>query len=146
MSSQEAVHVSLMEATPTSGKGTLGTWWFHFQRGGRTQSRHKPTYEMELSCEQTICRRGVCEPALELRGEWEGVRTKCQDFKPDLGNSAVRHYRGASRSEEHTSELQSHLNLVCRLLLEKKNPTMPPTPDRRPLCPVWPRCRLIPLR
>src|SRR5260370_4581845 len=35
------------------------------------------------------------------------------------------------RSEEHTSELQSHLNLVCRLLLEKKkynhsiNHTMP---------------------
>src|SRR5574337_1516149 len=26
------------------------------------------------------------------------------------------------RSEEHTSELQSPLNLVCRLLLEKKNP------------------------
>src|SRR5260370_19493538 len=26
----------------------------------------------------------------------------------------------ATRSEEHTSELQSHLNLVCRLLLEKK--------------------------
>src|SRR5260370_33784048 len=29
----------------------------------------------------------------------------------------------AQRSEEHTSELQSHLNLVCRLLLEKKNRT-----------------------
>src|SRR5260370_5469047 len=28
---------------------------------------------------------------------------------------------GTDRSEEHTSELQSHLNLVCRLLLEKKN-------------------------
>src|SRR5207237_10039397 len=28
--------------------------------------------------------------------------------------------RGEARSEEHTSELQSHLNLVCRLLLEKK--------------------------
>src|SRR5260370_14037236 len=27
----------------------------------------------------------------------------------------------STRSEEHTSELQSHLNLVCRLLLEKKN-------------------------
>src|SRR5690242_21764247 len=27
---------------------------------------------------------------------------------------------GADRSEEHTSELQSHVNLVCRLLLEKK--------------------------
>src|SRR5436190_13883216 len=28
----------------------------------------------------------------------------------------------AARSEEHTSELQSHSDLVCRLLLEKKNP------------------------
>src|SRR5467141_5458812 len=28
--------------------------------------------------------------------------------------------RVTPRSEEHTSELQSHLNLVCRLLLEKK--------------------------
>src|SRR5260370_30199506 len=31
--------------------------------------------------------------------------------------------RAQLRSEEHTSELQSHLNLVCRLLLEKKNKT-----------------------
>src|SRR5438132_6923890 len=30
-------------------------------------------------------------------------------------------YRGRCRSEEHTSELQSHSDLVCRLLLEKKN-------------------------
>src|SRR6267142_6932015 len=28
--------------------------------------------------------------------------------------------RDGDRSEEHTSELQSHVNLVCRLLLEKK--------------------------
>src|SRR5256884_6246672 len=31
--------------------------------------------------------------------------------------------RGGARSEEHTSELQSRLHLVCRLLLEKKNTT-----------------------
>src|SRR5207237_8496012 len=31
-----------------------------------------------------------------------------------------------TRSEEHTSELQSHLNLVCRLLLEKKNKYVTP--------------------
>src|SRR2546427_8528901 len=31
-----------------------------------------------------------------------------------------RQGRGAPRSEEHTSELQSQSNLVCRLLLEKK--------------------------
>src|SRR5260221_9986431 len=32
---------------------------------------------------------------------------------------------GSARSEEHTSELQSHSDLVCRLLLEKKNQTTP---------------------
>src|SRR5207237_9192669 len=37
-------------------------------------------------------------------------------------NSRRREQRALmNRSEEHTSELQSHLNLVCRLLLEKKN-------------------------
>src|SRR5688572_31540465 len=33
--------------------------------------------------------------------------------------------QGDSRSEEHTSELQSQSNLVCRLLLEKKNNDTP---------------------
>src|SRR5690242_20806938 len=42
------------------------------------------------------------------------------------GLSVVQRIRGRAgrvpvRSEEHTSELQSHVNLVCRLLLEKKN-------------------------
>src|SRR5260370_26709543 len=39
-----------------------------------------------------------------------------------LGNTieAPMTVRCGNRSEEHTSELQSHLNLVCRLLLEKK--------------------------
>src|SRR5438034_5832356 len=41
-----------------------------------------------------------------------------------------------SRSEEHTSELQSHSELVCRLLLEKKNksPGSARTPTRGPAC------------
>src|SRR5260370_1740904 len=38
--------------------------------------------------------------------------------------------RRESRSEEHTSELQSHLNLVCRLLLEKKKKHKHSTYDR----------------
>src|SRR5207237_8702953 len=36
------------------------------------------------------------------------------------GCAFVDYDRDGQRSEEHTSELQSHLNLVCRLLLEKK--------------------------
>src|SRR5260370_6581357 len=40
---------------------------------------------------------------------------------PRRGWQAVKQKQGRGvRSEEHTSELQSHLNLVCRLLLEKK--------------------------
>src|SRR3954462_15821439 len=46
----------------------------------------------------------------------------------------------ALRSEEHTSELQSHDNLVCRLLLAKNQPTsvrpriyVGPSPSRTPL-------------
>src|SRR5688572_31600383 len=37
-----------------------------------------------------------------------------------LRRSAALSVTGRSRSEEHTSELQSQSNLVCRLLLEKK--------------------------
>src|SRR5260370_19777240 len=38
----------------------------------------------------------------------------------DGGYAEVMIAKASGRSEEHTSELQSHLNLVCRLLLEKK--------------------------
>src|SRR5688572_31079659 len=38
----------------------------------------------------------------------------CSTIRPDVD------VQGAGRSEEHTSELQSQSNLVCRLLLEKK--------------------------
>src|SRR2546430_12886606 len=40
-------------------------------------------------------------------------------------------YTKVERSEEHTSELQSQSNLVCRLLLEKKKDTLP-LPAPRP--------------
>src|SRR2546430_8245459 len=36
------------------------------------------------------------------------------------GEGQIRNPQSAIRSEEHTSELQSQSNLVCRLLLEKK--------------------------
>src|ERR1041385_9358901 len=47
---------------------------------------------------------------------------------------AVCVHQGRARSEEHTSELQSRLQLVCRLLLEKKtnhSPDHPCRPDGR---------------
>src|SRR5436309_10466695 len=41
-------------------------------------------------------------------------------FSVDPGNGDRLLYGATHRSEEHTSELQSRENLVCRLLLEKK--------------------------
>src|SRR2546422_5047281 len=55
------------------------------------------------------------------------------------GAVVVSHHGHPQRSEEHTSELQSRLHLVCRLLLEKKKKTpaqeaptpLRPTSERR---------------
>src|SRR5260221_10865277 len=60
-------------------------------------------------------------------GRWHIARIRQEAASPAQGQSwtlkpslllAPRHR--ATRSEEHTSELQSHSDLVCRLLLEKK--------------------------
>src|SRR4051812_49952242 len=48
----------------------------------------------------------------------EGPLSGGQPAARPAGDRAGRAAR--ARSEEHTSELQSHVNLVCRLLLEKK--------------------------
>src|SRR5690606_41883550 len=69
-----------------------------------------------------------CVPArtqLARRAPWPAQRPRCAG--PD--ETAAAAHRGlrwprppaTPRSEEHTSELQSRENLVCRLLLEKKN-------------------------
>src|SRR5256885_12027174 len=55
--------------------------------------------------------------------------------------TCVKYPVSSIRSEEHTSELQSPCNLVCRLLLEKKNmtPLLQPAPLYTPPLP-HPRC------
>src|SRR5260370_32183133 len=47
-------------------------------------------------------------------------RTLDADCAINRRPTSVEPVNDSLRSEEHTSELQSHLNLVCRLLLEKK--------------------------
>src|SRR3712207_8004356 len=64
------------------------------------------------------------------RFPWEGVWTLNLDDSFEnaysaIASSASRAIRSVSRSEEHTSELQSRQYLVCRLLLEKKITRMP---------------------
>src|SRR5256885_8403551 len=59
-------------------------------------------------------------------------RRRGQHLQGDGEAGLDRHGRGG-RSEEHTSELQSPCNLVCRLLLEKKKTTYKPI-DTSPAC------------
>src|SRR2546429_4357695 len=58
----------------------------------------------------SVSRRGTCRP------HWN---TSCGGSPRTLRES-TKSRPSATRSEEHTSELQSRLHLVCRLLLEKK--------------------------
>src|SRR2546422_4407894 len=56
---------------------------------------------------------------LDRYADWEVVYTEEQG-RLDGAERPRSGVSGAMRSEEHTSELQSRLHLVCRLLLEKK--------------------------
>src|SRR5260370_16971972 len=57
----------------------------------------------------------------------KGVKEMDDDILKELRELVGQHAKFFKyvRSEEHTSELQSHLNLVCRLLLEKKKKITP---------------------
>src|SRR5260370_17049491 len=67
-----------------------------------------------LPISSTMTRRAATE-----RSTWWLRPEKCAATAPITS----RRCTPSMRSEEHTSELQSHLNLVCRLLLEKKKNT-----------------------
>src|SRR5438874_10378437 len=76
-----------------------------------------------------------------LEGQVREVNRRGVRLARDVRESAGR----LARSEEHTSELQSRRDLVCRLLLEKKkkkNPTSsqrtPPPPPHTPTHPTQP--------
>src|SRR2546422_3567446 len=61
-------------------------------------------------------------------GAFPGVTVP--SFSNDGLSAASASSEVSLRSEEHTSELQSRLHLVCRLLLEKKKEPRPPIPPR----------------
>src|SRR5690606_18597409 len=73
---------------------------------------------------------GFVKPWLADTGRWKAradsvLVTRCNDTEPRLPSDRIRQVsrqlgdEHPVRSEEHTSELQSRENLVCRLLLEK---------------------------
>src|SRR2546427_4421647 len=88
-------------------RATSGRWYF--SRPGDSRSAHRFRSVVgfyvcstdDQAATLAVC--GRCWPRLGLRDRCRRAHAGC-----------------SSRSEEHTSELQSQSNLVCRLLLEKK--------------------------
>src|SRR5206468_12959325 len=70
------------------------------------------------SLHRRLCRRHRPSSGLQRHQQQQHLplRLSATELREGLGNLA--------RSEEHTSELQSRSDLVCRLLLEKKNNTI----------------------
>src|SRR5256885_10054280 len=58
-------------------------------------------------------------PSRKVRPPWIPTATACR-ISSSLGVASIPTADATARSEEHTSELQSPCNLVCRLLLGKK--------------------------
>src|SRR5688500_19150638 len=83
-----------------------------------TLSLHDALPICGLSQAQFAAALGVSKRTLE---QWEQGRREPSGAAKQLLKIAERHPE--VRSEEHTSELQSPCNLVCRLLLEKKKKT-----------------------
>src|SRR5690242_21669594 len=59
-------------------------------------------------------------PIFDVLSNEEKGRLQQSLGRQRLPEGALAQVKNVVRSEEHTSELQSHVNLVCRLLLEKK--------------------------
>src|SRR5260370_26217410 len=84
-------------------------------RSSRSDSRYFTFHrEKLLGLRPRLASPGDQRPLVHLK--IAGLETELKAFdlleKPGAGEGP--------RSEEHTSELQSHLNILCRLLLEKK--------------------------
>src|SRR5690606_40043697 len=75
-----------------------------------------PIYPADCPIQQSITDSpGEWTNLCQCYSTWRGAR-----LQPERGPAASQWSLSAARSEEHTSELQSRENLVCRLLLEKK--------------------------
>src|SRR5690606_41880497 len=84
--------------------------------------RHPPSFPTRRSSDLSKCRMPMTRlPASRQTAKASGRRrSRLSPWPRRALNSSVLFRSCSSRSEEHTSELQSRENLVCRLLLEKK--------------------------
>src|SRR5207237_8734879 len=89
------------------------TTLFRSMRDDSVRDGQKGPVPLAASQRRFVCRVIVHDQALVLHS----VDCAISSAGGDDCHRAIIVYSAGCRSEEHTSELQSHLNLVCRLLL-----------------------------
>src|SRR2546430_5524483 len=107
---------------------TLLCFFFFFFSSRRRHTRFDCDWSSDVCSSDLRRLQRSLLPNLQQRGR---VKRRHNEALGELDASAARGFSssnyvgfvnvGSPRSEEHTSELQSQSNLVCRLLLEKKN-------------------------
>src|SRR5260221_95554 len=106
---QGQLHVlELAEETMRTKNWNLRTEMREIERVIERKQRERTRAEKEIGIKKDLETKGKILEILTESRAWK------KDAKPHQRSGAKQ------RSEEHTSELQSHSDLVCRLLLEKK--------------------------
>src|SRR5260370_30595663 len=96
--------VEVARGADTSAMGTVNRNTVQLRRGGPDMTYYSVWKKIDMSVSRSLL--------MPYRVRQIAPESKmCQHVSLDM-------LQGIRRSEEHTSELQSHLNLVCRLLLE----------------------------
>src|SRR5207249_11683576 len=111
-------------------RSSVGTRWFYFLHVRRPPRSSLFPYTTLFRSRHLRHDRGRRRDHAAARGD---------DAAPerlDLARPPARRGRRGGRSEEHTSELQSRFDLVCRLLLEKKKKKL--TEDEEAVLPITP--------
>src|SRR5690606_39536013 len=106
VSSQSIAAHRDLHSFPTRRSSDLESISFHGKQGNRTGNSIKPHFSRAVG--------------FALGDGQSGRRTSIAKSITGPLTVPAGAFRVCSRSEEHTSELQSRENLVCRLLLEKK--------------------------
>src|SRR3989449_439875 len=108
---QDAFWAVVRKIDTFRGESAFGSWLYRIVANAAYQKlRGQRSRGRDLSLEEVL-------PSFDA---WGGHVSPMADWSARVDDPSVQTELRAARSEEHTSELQSRLHLVCRLLLEKK--------------------------
>src|SRR5260221_8718539 len=98
--------------------------YIYVRRNGGSDHQIAPSMRVNIHTDKGIVKGVFGWPAIHVRDSAKEETPTLKNIFIDIGAESKKEVEAmgvhVGRSEEHTSELQSHSDLVCRLLLEKK--------------------------